>query len=86
LNGRNRLPANAANLVETVIATRRGTDPNGNSYEEAVVRTVGKSFRLEVRSSDPEDCSDADLSLQELFEYTKNTAVKQFEWTVFSAD
>jgi len=64
-----------------IIATRKGTDPHGNRYE-TVVRTGDETFRLEVRSDDSEDCFDADLNLQELFEYTGKTAVKPFVWTV----
>jgi hypothetical protein len=65
-----------------IIATRKGTDPHGNRYEETVVRTGEVAFRLEVRSDDPEDCFDAILNLQELFEYTGKTAVKPFIRTV----
>ncbi len=65
-----------------IIATRKGTDPHGNRYEEKVVRTGDEVFRLEVRSDDPEDCFDANMDLQELFEYTRKTAVKPFVWTV----
>ncbi len=65
-----------------IIATRKGIDPHGNRYEETVVRTGDEAFRLEVRSDDPDDCFDADLTLQELFECTGKTAVKPFERTV----
>jgi hypothetical protein len=64
-----------------IIATRKGTDPHGNKWGEKVVRTGEESFRLEVRSDDPDDCFDANLNLQELFEYT-GTAIKPFVWTV----
>lgn len=65
-----------------IIASRKGIDLHGNKFEETVVRTGGESFRLEVRSDDPDDCFDEELSLQELFEYTKKTAIKPFVWTV----
>ena len=67
--------------MQLIIATRKDTDPHGNKWEETVVRTGEAAFRLEVRSDDPDDCFDANLNLQELFEYTK-TAVVPFVWTV----
>src|ERR1700704_3852588 len=48
-----------------IIATRKDTDPHGNRWEEKVVRTGDETFRLEVRSDDPEDCFDANLTLQD---------------------
>lgn len=68
------------------IASREGTDPYGNRWKETIVRTGDDSFRLEVRSDDPEDCFDTNMNLKKVFEYTRKTAVQPFVWTLIRSE
>jgi hypothetical protein len=63
-----------------IVATRKGIDPDGNSWEETIVRTGDETFRLEVRSDEPDDCFDQDMTLRKLFDYMRKTAVQPFVW------
>jgi hypothetical protein len=69
-------------LAETIIATRNGTDVHGNRWAETIVRTANETFRLEVRSDDPDDCFDEELSLEQLLDYTR-AAITPFMWAVY---
>lgn len=64
------------------IATREDVDPHGNRWEEKVIWTGGDAFRIEVRSDSCEVFFDAELTLEELFEYMRKTATPPFVWKI----
>ncbi|MCK1611047.1 MULTISPECIES: hypothetical protein [unclassified Bradyrhizobium] len=68
-----------------VKAARKGIDPSGCRWEETILRAGEDVFTLQVRSDNPRDCFDVEMSLEELFDYT-DSADQPFVWAVLSGD
>lgn len=68
-----------------VKAARKGIDPSGCRWEETIVRAGEDVITLQVRSDNPRDCFDVEMSLEELFDYM-DSAVQPFVWAVLSGD